>query len=569
LNSLKDTLRNEFDDKYPFLLFPVRIETRFMEVPYPPELATDWAYSANVSETLLAISDARDGINTVLAGGPYTPDGRLYITNTFSGLAATVTEHMQNIGSLVVSEKFKIETEAGFLMSKMKAFLDQADTEKSKIQGGLDVLATSQSEANVAMSTLQGTFGAIGSEEQSKPEGAALKLTTHLDGIAKQMSSYAAGEQISLDERRRALADFIIHSEKLNSYMGEVSHLSPGDNSAAQSLLTDLNNNLNNIMGSLGEVMAENNNVTSELDSVVSVLQGHYANLEALVDGLAGLVMDTAPGLAPDGLAPGHMLNGGAVLYAPTTTELWVRIYPDEIMVEGHEPGLTQSEIDAGQDYWNEIWVYPNDPETLLTSWTTLAEKFHPQRAAWIVEATKPTNLASRPSGSPSFASITPSTATLGTSPESHVVPDRFVVIAYDSMNSKIEWVGKPVTNPLTCGIDPSASGAFSWDANGDLSVDPNIKWMFDFNEAYENGMALRVPLENGFEDAGIKRLFVLGIRTYSEVGAGSKSAPYTEWNATQSRSDLETLIDSHHYSLDGFSIVPQGTPTNNTESGL
>ena len=30
----------------------------------------------------------------------------------------------------------------------------------------------------------------------------------------------------------------------------------------------------------------------------------------------------------------------------------------------------------------------------------------------------------------------------------------------------------------------------------------------------------------------------------------------------------LESLIDAHHYSEDGFSVVPQGTATNNTGSG-
>ena len=34
--------------------------------------------------------------------------------------------------------------------------------------------------------------------------------------------------------------------------------------------------------------------------------------------------------------------------------ELWVRIYPDQIAIDTHEPALTAAEQTAGEAYWNE-----------------------------------------------------------------------------------------------------------------------------------------------------------------------------------------------------------------------
>ena len=35
------------------------------------------------------------------------------------------------------------------------------------------------------------------------------------------------------------------------------------------------------------------------------------------------------------------------------SAELWVRIYPDQVAVDSHEPELTNQEVSDGQAYWN------------------------------------------------------------------------------------------------------------------------------------------------------------------------------------------------------------------------
>jgi hypothetical protein len=38
------------------------------------------------------------------------------------------------------------------------------------------------------------------------------------------------------------------------------------------------------------------------------------------------------------------------------SAELWVRIYPDQIAVDSHEPELTNQELSDWQTYWNALW---------------------------------------------------------------------------------------------------------------------------------------------------------------------------------------------------------------------
>ena len=77
-----------------------------------------------------------------------------------------------------------------------------------------------------------------------------------------------------------------------------------------------------------------------------------------------------------------------------SATELRVRIFPDQVHVDAHEPELTATERDAGMAYWKGRFASP-DPRTRSSSpWETLAASVGPARAAWIATALTPTNIA-------------------------------------------------------------------------------------------------------------------------------------------------------------------------------
>ena len=84
-----------------------------------------------------------------------------------------------------------------------------------------------------------------------------------------------------------------------------------------------------------------------------------------------------------------------------------------------------------------------------------------------------------------------------------------------------------------------------------DLPVmDESLRWLVDYDHAVELGLAVTVPLP--VPGQNIERVLVFGVR------AGL--------SATDGAARLEGLLRSHRFT-DGAEFLPQGTPTNNTDS--
>lgn len=279
--------------------------------------------------------------------------------------------------------------------------------------------------------------------------------------------------------------------------------------------------------------------------------------------------------------------------FTTTSYELWVRIFPDDVSVHTHEPYLTAVELEAADVYWNEIWssiATPGFTEVQLGAWRPLVLRFGHARAAWIVKTTTPTGLnwTVQQSGSPVITSLQKQDP-WNYQPVSKVMPDQFVVTLYndeplqelpdgfyhnstthtakgsgtiDANFVKVKRaLGNLLPKPyLPVGINPAATDTTLFDhtSNGDIKMDPSIKWMFDFNDAVAKGMAVKIAIDydDMYPDAGSTggwdRLSVLGLR-YSA-------------DASQSKTIVEELFTNHHYTEQGLEILEHGTPTNNTE---
>ena len=77
------------------------------------------------------------------------------------------------------------------------------------------------------------------------------------------------------------------------------------------------------------------------------------------------------------------------------------------------------------------------------------------------------------------------------------------------------------------------------------------LRWLVEFDRAVQDGLGFRVPLDDATR-AGLDRLLVIGLRLSSD--------------ATETKAELETLLEHHQHGQAGLALVPQGTPTNNTD---
>ena len=204
-------------------------------------------------------------------------------------------------------------------------------------------------------------------------------------------------------------------------------------------------------------------------------------------------------------------------------SELWVRVYPDQITVNGHHPELTAAELAAGNAYWDAVWRAGDPPagqDAVQAPWRGLVTRYGAPRAAWIVAAATPLNIGQRPAAptppgtEPDPAPQPPSPPLAGSAWDSPAVaallPQAWTVVL-ESGPSSASYTGSPVTPGLAVSLsaaDPSLAAGFP----DGLPVDAGMRWLVDFDAAVAAGMALRIPVTAAQRQAGFDRVLVYGL---------------------------------------------------------
>ncbi|HEX8329016.1 MAG TPA: hypothetical protein VF629_15880 [Hymenobacter sp.] len=276
----------------------------------------------------------------------------------------------------------------------------------------------------------------------------------------------------------------------------------------------------------------------------------------------------------------------------PAQHELRVRIYPDQLGVSTHEEEITPAENEAGQRYWRATTAGQHS----IDAWRAVVALFGVTRSQWIVQQTTPTNLAAWRSDAtldPLFPTpqLAPNDEPWTRPARARGLPDYFLVLLYSQVEEAADIAPGPVLEQLFTGpgraydaatvprptteflrltkvvrcadlpagdlpvtFDPSDSPLDPLappDPNAIGGVDAGNAWTVDFPQAVAKGLGVVIPLATSAEyEQGFRRLVVLGVR-----GAG----------ASAGQQDLKDLLTEHYYT-DGLQLVPQGTPTNNTE---
>ncbi|MGD9702223.1 MAG: hypothetical protein AB7Q42_13615 [Acidimicrobiia bacterium] len=240
----------------------------------------------------------------------------------------------------------------------------------------------------------------------------------------------------------------------------------------------------------------------------------------------------------------------------------------DVVLTIVAEAALPAAELAAVTPFWQETWRADGDAARIAAARAALDAAVGSQRAEELAATTVPANVSSPLATGFTKDDVEVSVAVVvlpptGTkqnewaqAPRANVLPDRFVFIGYETADdpSPVVVLGRPVPSPLQLGPDPTAEEAeqLRHDENGDLIVPDELLWMSDFDRAVEVGMGIVVDLTRAQAQRGFHRVLVVGLRLNADEHAA--------------QSELETLLQHHSYRRTGLAIVPQGTPTNNTE---
>ena len=225
---------------------------------------------------------------------------------------------------------------------------------------------------------------------------------------------------------------------------------------------------------------------------------------------------------------------------------------------------LTNDEKTAANNYWIDYWLANKDATKIQQALNDLIAAVGSAKSDEINKQYIPENISDKVQTGMDKTKVfvytlvlpdyVPKTSSWSEAPVAEALPDKFVVILTKGINKRTELFTNGVSDQLPVGPDPSLPNEdqVKKDALGNLIVNEELQWMVDFEKAVEVGMATKINLNATEYDNGFDSLKVIGIRFTSDMMQGKK--------------ELENLMTNHFYSKNGFGLLKQGTPTNNTE---
>lgn len=254
-------------------------------------------------------------------------------------------------------------------------------------------------------------------------------------------------------------------------------------------------------------------------------------------DRLTGTVATTHPLI----LFPVRVETRFAARRAGPGTDLLLRVYPDDIHLNSHEPGLTEEEERRGKEFWTHVAATSagtDRQEHIRQGWQRLTEQFGATRAAWIAQVLDPSQAGTVTRRNDSWTRAS----------HTQTLPDRWVAVGYRGEAARITAWGNAIPETVAVGPDPRSTSPLGSDERP--PVDEGMRWITEFETAETIGMGLRIPITEEDAQAGFDRIVVLGLKA--------------SWDASATAGRLTQLFDAHHYT-GGLALVKQQAPTNNT----
>ena len=234
------------------------------------------------------------------------------------------------------------------------------------------------------------------------------------------------------------------------------------------------------------------------------------------------------------------------------------------LAIDGAQPA--DAEAEAIRAYWEETWRHPDDADAQAAARSALDGAMD-AAAAEAAIAQPPRRLADPFSGAdrdtvtlrlvwiewPALAAEEVKAASWSAAARTDMLPERLVVTLQSGKTSRSE-IGAVIPATVTLGFDPGAPDADQIEqVDGELRLPEAMAWIFDFDKAVTMGLAMRIALSAAERRAGFDRIIACGLCLRDDAG--------------ESGVKLERLIAHHHASRTDFTLLPQGTPTNNSDT--
>jgi len=239
------------------------------------------------------------------------------------------------------------------------------------------------------------------------------------------------------------------------------------------------------------------------------------------------------------------------------------KIRAQRILVVAGEERFAPADRAPATTYWTAAWLARDDPDAERAARQALVASVGRDRAEAIL-ARRPAGLDQPPPAAAedvivaflhlSSSDVPTRPASWSTPARARLLPDQLVLLGFDRVGRQVlSQTGAPIPESLVVGLNPALPDDEQLRVVDEaLRVPDELRWMVDFDRAVEVGLGWRVPLADPFR-TGLHRLVVIGLRT--------RTAPLDTGR------ELAGLLLNHFHGPTGLRVVPQGTPTNNTET--
>ncbi len=227
---------------------------------------------------------------------------------------------------------------------------------------------------------------------------------------------------------------------------------------------------------------------------------------------------------------------------------LRIRIFPDPILIDAHDEALTAVEVELGRAFWVHAFQMAGDPDQMSVGRQWLIDSLGEPRARWVAQQTRPTNAKQITKRvQPEFVKFDVRSTPIPT--QARLLPDRWVVAVTSGQEFRRTYVSEYVDRSSPLAVAPQLAEMPGGGGIREFLDAQGLTWRHNFEAAVKAGMGVEIPVEGEAVYRGYGSVIVFGLLDGDRAD------------------DLAETLVQHRYG-DGWRLLPQGTPTSNTDAG-